>query len=306
LITILAGGTGSVKLVRGLASVSKDITVICNVGDNIWLYGLYVCPDIDTVTYGLACLLDEKRGWGIKGDTFSFVDQMKRMGRPAWFGLGDRDLATHVYRTEMLRRGKSLTEVTIALAKTLGATSKILPATDDEVETVISTPRGEMHLQEFWVKRGARPAVTGVAFRGADRARPGRQVVEVIKKSERIIIAPANPVSSIGPMLAIGGLRRELVRAKERVVAVSPIIGSRPVSGPAAKYMKAAGLEVSPAGVASYYKEVAGSLVIAKTDWKMAGRIEQFGMEAARADIIMTGPRGEARLARYLAGKARN
>lgn len=306
MITVLAGGTGSVKLVRGLARVSKDVAAVCNVGDNIWLYGLYVCPDIDTVTYGLAGLLDQRKGWGIRGDTFSFIDQMKTMGQPAWFGLGDRDLATHIYRTEMLLRKKSLTDVTCDIAKTLGVGPKILPATDDEVTTVISTPRGGMHLQEFWVKNGAKPKVTGVTFSGANNAKPTRQVVDAIRNSEKIVIAPANPVSSIGPMLAIPGLRRELERARKRVVAVSPIIGRKAVSGPAAKYMQALGLEVSPAGVAKYYKGVAGSIVIAKSDSEMAESIKRLGVEAITADIMMKGQSGEARLARHLAGMAPN
>lgn len=294
------------KLVRGLAKVAKDVTTVCNVGDNIWLYDLYICPDVDTVTYGLAGMLDQRRGWGIRGDTFSFVDQMKRMDLPVWFGLGDRDLATHVYRTEMLRRRQSLTEVTGEIAKMLGVTSKILPATNNEVTTIISTTEGEMHMQEFWVKYGARPTVTGLKFQGADRARPTRNVVDAIRNSERIIIAPANPVSSIGPILAIAGLRRELESNREKVVAVSPIIGSQPVSGPAAKYMKALGLEVSPAGVAEYYKDVSASLVIANTDRYMTGRIGQLGVEALTADIVMAGPADEKKLARYLVGKAWN
>lgn len=306
MITVLAGGTGSVKLVRGLARISKDVTVVCNVGDNIWLYGLYVCPDIDTVTYGLAGLLDKRRGWGIRGDTFSFVRQMKAMDMPAWFGLGDRDLATHVYRTEMLKRKKSLTDVTGAIADALGVAARVLPATDDEVETVISTPKGKMHLQEFWVKNGAKPAVTGVAFKGASKALPTPQVVDAIRNSEMIVIAPANPVSSIGPMLAIPGLRRELERARKKVVAVSPIIGGKPVSGPAAKYMKALDLEVSPAGVSRYYRGVALALVIDGTDSQMAGRIRRLGMEAETAEIMMKGPSGEARLARRLVRMARN
>jgi LPPG:FO 2-phospho-L-lactate transferase len=305
LITVLAGGTGSVKLVRGLARVS-DISIVCNVGDNIWLYGLYVCPDIDTITYGLAGVLDQKKGWGIAGDTFSFLDQARKMGLPAWFGLGDMDLATHLYRTEMLRRKKSLTDITGSIARALGVSSDILPATDDEIETIVSTSKGKMHLQEFWVRRGARPPVAGVMFRGADSARPTRRVVDAIRNSDRIIIAPANPVSSIGPMLAIAGVRRELGRAREKVVAVSPIIGSRPVSGPAAKYMKALGLEVSPAGVAEYYKDVAGTIVVADKDRAMAGRMGRLGMKVLATDIMMAGPAGEARLARYLAGKMRD
>lgn len=300
MITVLAGGTGSVKLVRGLARISKDVTVVCNVGDNIWLHGLYICPDIDTIVYGLAGLLDPKRGWGVRGDTFSFIGQMKAMGQPTWFGLGDKDLAVHIYRTEMLQRKKSLTEVTGAVAKTLAVRQEILPATDDDVQTMISTPKGWMHLQEFWVKNGAKPAVTGVAFRGAGNTKPTRQVVDAIRNSDKIIISPANPVSSIGPMLAIPALRRELERARKKVVAVSPIIGGGPVSGPAAKYMKALGLEVSPTGVALYYRNVAGSLVISGTDLKMAGEIERLGMQVETTNIMMEGPKEEARLARHL------
>jgi LPPG:FO 2-phospho-L-lactate transferase len=306
LITILAGGTGSVKLARGLAKISKDLTIVCNVGDNIWLYGLYICPDVDTITYGLADILDEKRGWGIKGDTFSFVDQMKKMGLPAWFGLGDRDLATHVYRTDLLRRGKSLTAITAGIAKGLGASSTILPATDDDVQTFVFTPKGEMHLQEFWVRSAARPTVKDLHFHGAENAKVSAPVLKAIRKSERIIIAPANPVSSIGPMLAMPGLRHALARARDKVVAVSPIIGGRPVSGPAAKYMKAVGLEVSPAGIAGYYRDVASSLVISREDLKMASAIERLGMSAVHADIMMRDARGEARLARHLAGMSLN
>lgn len=294
------------KLVRGLAKVTKGVTAICNVGDNMWLHDLYVCPDIDTVTYGLAGMLDLKRGWGVMCETFSFVDQMRRMGRPAWFGLGDRDLAIHIYRTEMLRSGKNLTEVTGAITKMLGLSSEILPATNDEVTTIISTPNRHMHLQEYWVKLGARPAVKGVTFRGSKDAVPTRRVVDAVRNSDRIIIAPANPVSSIGPMLAVTGLRRELERVREKVVAVSPIIGNRPVSGPAAKYMKALGIEVSPAGVAEYYKDVAGSLVIAKTDREAARRIKQLGMGVLPTDITMSDMAEEQRLAQYLLGKVQN
>ncbi len=306
MITILAGGTGSVKLVRGLAQVSKDVVVICNVGDNIWLYGLYVCPDIDTVAYGLAGVLDLKKGWGIKGDTFSFLGQVKSMGLPAWFRLGDRDLATHLYRTERLQRGERLTEVTGSIARILCVSSEILPATDDEVETIISTSRGKMHLQEFWVKHGAKPSVSGVNFKGVDRARPTRKVVDAIRNSNRIVIAPANPVSSIGPMLAIPGIRRALQSAREKTVAVSPIIGSRPFSGPAAKYMKALGLGISPSGVAEYYKDVAGSLVISRSDGKMTRSIERFGMNVLETDIMMEGRASEKKLAQYLIRKGQN
>lgn len=302
MITILAGGTGSVKLVRGLAKVEKDITVISNVGDNVWLYGLYICPDVDTVLYGLAGMVDEKRGWGIKGDTFSFLDQLAKSGERPWFALGDRDLATHVIRTSMIRQGRGLSQVTAFLAEKLGISARVLPATDDEVPTMIDTSKGEMHLQEFWVKNRGRPRVTGVRYSGAEKARASTAAADAIKSSERIIIAPGNPVSSIGPMLAIEGLRLELAKARERVVAVSPIIGGRPLSGPAAKYMKAIGLASTALGVAELYHKVAGTLVISGSDRHLSKNIEKIGMRAYEADIMMKNMQDEARLARYLTG----
>lgn len=302
MITVLAGGTGSVKLVRGLAAVvpAGDISVISNVGDNIWLCGLYVCPDIDTVTYGLAGILDQKRGWGIRGDTFSFLAQLKMIGMPSWFGLGDRDLATHVLRTEIMREGRSLTEATQQIARRLGVAAKILPATDEQVATMIATGRGEMHLQEFWVKNRGRPQVAGVRYAGAESARASSSATEAIRRADRIIIAPANPVSSIGPIVALAGIRQELAQARDRVVAVSPVVGRRAVSGPAAKYMKAAGLGVSAVGIAEYYSDFAGSLVIAKSDRHMAGEIRKLGLDVRETNIMMHGRRDEARLARYL------
>ncbi|MGI0039846.1 MAG: 2-phospho-L-lactate transferase, partial [Nitrososphaera sp.] len=232
MITVVAGGTGSVKLVRGLARVAGDLTVVANVGDNIWLHGLYVCPDIDTVVYGLGGMLDEKRGWGVQGDTFLFLGQLRRAGEKPWFSLGDKDLAMHVVRTAMMKEGRTLSEVTRFFAERYGVDANVIPATDSEVATMISTATGEMHLQEFWVKNRGRPKVTAVRYAGIEKAEANKAAIEVIRNSDRIIIAPGNPVSSIGPTVAIPGLRAELARARERVVAVSPIIGDKPVSGP--------------------------------------------------------------------------
>lgn len=300
MITIVAGGTGSVKLVRGLARVEHDVSVICNVGDNIWLYGLYVCPDVDTVVYGLGGLLDEKRGWGVKGDTFSFLAQLVAAGEKPWFGLGDRDLATHVLRTSMMKEGKSLSEVTTFFAKRLGISSTVIPATDDQVATMIATQKGEMHLQEFWVKNRGKPGVAGVRYDGIDRARANPAAIDAIRKSDTIIIAPGNPVSSIGPTVALAGIRSELARARRRAVAVSPIIGKKAVSGPAAKYMKAVGLKSTPAGVAEFYRDIAGALVISPGDRKMSEKIRQFGMDVYETDITMKNSKDEVRLAKYL------
>ena len=308
MITVVAGGTGSVKLVRGLARVAAkgddDLTVIVNVGDNIRLHGLYVCPDVDTIVYGLAGMLDEKRGWGVKGDTFSFMGQLRLAGEKPWFSLGDKDMAMHVVRTAMMKKGRTLSEVTHFFAKKYGIDAGVIvvPATDGELETMISTTtdKGEMHLQEFWVKNRGRPGVVAVRYAGIEKARASPEVIDAIRNSCRIIIAPGNPVSSIGPTAAIAGLRAELVRARDRVIAVSPIIGDRPVSGPAAKYMRAVGLKSSPVGVATFYSDFSGSLVIAKSDSDMSADIRQLGVDVHETNITMTGRQDEIRLARYL------
>jgi LPPG:FO 2-phospho-L-lactate transferase len=305
LITVLAGGTGSVKLVRGLAAVAKkELAVISNVGDNTWLNGLYVCPDIDTITYGLAGLLDVERGWGIKNDTFECLSRLKKLGAESWFALGDRDLATHIARTAMIKEGKGLSEVTDFIRRQHSIRAEIIPATDDDVQTRIMTGRGMMHLQEFWVKHSGIPRVMGVKYDGADHARASGKAMKAIRDSDAVIIAPANPVSSIGPMVALAGIRKELERKRKRVVAVSPIIGDSPVSGPAAKYMKATGMEISPIGVAEYYMDFASRFVISKSDHGAASRIRALGVETFETNIMMKSMRDEIRLARYLLEEA--
>jgi len=286
--------------VRGLDKLTKEMTVISNVGDNIWLYGLYVCPDIDTIVYGLAGILDRKRGWGIKGDSFNCLAHLKRLGAPAWFGLGDFDIATHLLRTDMVKAGKSLSEVTDFMRRRYSISAKIIPATDSEVTTRIATPKGDMHLQEFWVKNRGTPKVTGIHYAGADRADPSRYAIDAIRKSDVTIVAPANPVSSIGPIVAIPELRKELVRNRHKVVAISPIIGEKAISGPAVKYMKALGIEISPVGVARYYKDFVGTFLISKSDHDMASRIEAFGMQVYETNITMKTGQDEVRLGRYI------
>lgn len=300
LIAVLAGGTGSVKLVRGIAKSARDLRVISNVGDNIWLYGLYVCPDIDTIIYGLAGLLDVKRGWGIRGDTFECLFQLKKLGAPSWFSLGDRDLATHLLRTSMIKEGKSLSEVTGWMKDRYSVAAKVIPATDSEVTTRIITERGEMHLQEFWVKHSGKPKVTDVRFNGADKAEANHEAIDAIRHSDAIIIAPANPVSSIGPIVALADLRKELVQNRHKVVAVSPLIGEKAVSGPAIKYMKALGLESSPFGVARYYRDFVGTFVISKIDHHLAPRIESLGMHVYETNITMKSRQDEVRLGRAI------
>ncbi len=300
MITILAGGTGSAKLVRGFAALTNDITIISNVGDNIWQFGLYVCPDIDTIVYSLAGILDERRSWGIKDDSFNCLDQLRKYGVPTWFSLGDRDMATHILRTQMLRQGHTLTEITESTRKRLGISARIFPSTDDQVTTIISTAKGKMHLQDFWVKNKGTPRVTGVSFDGSETAIPNPNVIKAIRKASAVVVAPGNPVSSIGPIIAIKEIRQELRRKRSNVVAVSPIIGGRAISGPAADYMKAEGLDISSLGVAKYYRAFVGTFVISESDHSMASGIRKLGMTVLETNLVMKNKHAEIRLAGYL------
>ena len=297
MITILAGGSGSVKLVRGFASQRSDINVIVNVGDNYWLYGMYICPDIDTITYGLADLLDHDKGWGIKKDTFGFLRQMEIFGEETWFRIGDRDTATHLTRTNMLKNGKSLSYITKWMCEKLSIEIKLIPVTDNAIETRIITNKGEMHLQEFWVKHRGLDSVDGIEYQGADRARPNPDAVNAIHDSELVVIAPGNPLTSIGPMLAIKGIRKELAKKKNKVVAVSPVIGNSAISGPAGKYMEAAGMEVSALGMAKMYAHVCSNLVIDTKDRMQTKEIEALNINVHDTKIRMTTKLSEDALA---------
>ena len=300
LITVLAGGTGSIKLIRGLASQTRDLTIISNVGDNIWLYGLYICPDIDTVIYGLADTLDEQQGWGIKNDSFGFLQQIHMLGEQSWFKIGDRDLATHVIRTNMLKSGKKLSEITDCMRIRHGISSKISPATDSHIETKVVTDKEEMHIQEFWVKYRGVPKVLGVIYKGSDKARLNPQLIQTIKRSEMVVVAPANPITSIGPILSIKILKKSLIAEREKIVAISPLIGDRAVSGPAVKYMKAMRLQISPLGVAGYYSDFISTFIISPTDNNLSSRIRNLGMKVYETDILMNNKNDEKRLASYL------
>ena len=297
MITILAGGSGSVKLVRGFASQRSDINVIVNVGDNYWLYGMYICPDIDTITYGLADLLDHDKGWGIKKDTFGFLRQMEIFGEETWFRIGDRDTATHLTRTNMLKNGKSLSDITKWMCEKFSIEIKLIPVTDNAIETRIITKKGEMHLQEFWVKHRGLDPVEGIEYQGADKARPNPDAVNAIHDSSLVVIAPGNPLTSIGPMLAIKGIRKELAKKKNKVVAVSPIIGTSAISGPTGKYMEAAGMEVSALGIAKMYAHVCSNLVIDTKDRMQTKEIEELNINVHDTKIRMTNKQSEDVLA---------
>jgi len=297
LITILAGGSGSVKMVRGFASQRTDINVVTNVGDNYWLYGMYICPDIDTITYGLADLLDHDKGWGIKKDTFGFLRQMEIFGEETWFRIGDRDTATHLTRTNMLKNGKSLSHITKWMCEKLSIEIKIIPVTDNTIETRIITDRGDLHLQEFWVKHRGLDEVKGIEYQGAEKVRPNPDAMNAIHDSSLIVIAPGNPLTSIGPMLAIKGIRKELAKKKNKVVAISPIIGNSAISGPTGKYMEAAGIEVSALGVAKMYADVCSNIIIDTKDRMLTKKIESLNINVHDTKIRMTNKQSEDALA---------
>jgi LPPG:FO 2-phospho-L-lactate transferase len=290
------------KLVRGFSQIDNSFAVILNVGDNVWKYGLYICPDIDTIFYGLSGMLDVGRGWGIKGDTFNFIDQIGELGMENWFRIGDRDLATHVLRTELIRKGMTLTQVTEYFRSVYKLKARLIPISNDSIETRIITSRGDMNIQEFWVKYKAAPKVVGVAYRGADDSRLTAGVLRLIRSSERIIIAPANPISSIGPSLAVPGVRNELARVKKKVIAISPIEGKQAFSGPASKYMKALKLDISPVGIAKFYSDIIGSIVISKADRAYEGILKKLGLNVYLNNIAMNSFHEERRLAELVAG----
>jgi LPPG:FO 2-phospho-L-lactate transferase len=300
MITIIAGGTGSVKLVRGAVSQEKDVNVISNVADNYWLYGMYVCPDIDTIIYGLADLLDYDRGWGIKNDTFNFLRQMEVFGEETWFRIGDRDAATHLIRTNMMKNGKNLSDITKWLCEKFAVSAKIIPVTDNSVETRITTDKGELHLQEYWVKYRGKDKVEGIQYVGADKARPNPEAINALHDASMVILAPGNPLTSIGPMLQIKGIRKELSKIKKKVVAVSPLIGDKAISGPAADYMQAAGIESNAYGLAKMYSDVCGNIVIDSKDKLLTKKIENMDMKVYETKILMKNKAAEDALASFI------
>ncbi|MDA4117870.1 MAG: 2-phospho-L-lactate transferase [Thaumarchaeota archaeon] len=299
-VVALSGGTGSSKFLRGLQKLAK-FTVVANVADNGWFHGLYVCPDIDTVTYTLAGLADIAQGWGLAGDTFRALDRLKLLGSDdTWFKLGDLDLATHIFRTEMMRRGRSLTEVTMRIARSLGVVDwPIIPASDQHVETrILTAERGDLHLQEFWVRERGGLSVKGVRYKGVKRARATDEVATSIEAAERIIIPPANPITSIMPIVAIGDMRGMLDRSKARRVAISPMIGRGAVSGPAAKLMVAKNHKPTSEGVARLYEGLIDVLVIDEGDRAQSKEIEKRGISCVCVSTMMKSRSDEVELAK--------
>lgn len=295
-VVALAGGIGAGKFLRGLTRVvpGPDLTVIVNVADDVEIHGLHVSPDPDSVTYWLGGAFDRERGWGRRGDTFHATDELRSFGADdAWFSLGDLDLATHVFRTDLLRRGVPLSVVTDRIAAHFGVTARLLPVTDEPIETRIAcrdVRTGapiDLHFQEYWVKRRASDPVEGVRYEGATLARPAPGVLAAIAEADIVVVCPSNPVVSIGPILAVPGVRDAVERRRDRVVGVSGIVGGGPVAGMADKLMPAVGIEVSAAGVATHYRDLLGAWLIDTTDAALAPRIGGLGIRVGVADTIM-------------------
>ena len=300
MIALLAGGTGSVKLARGLAEITDDLIVIANIADNIWLHGLYICPDIDTIIYGLAGILDKDRGWGVLDDSFVFMEQMKKLGQEYWFKIGDKDLALHIVRTNFLNDGKSLSWITEWVRRKLCISSAIIPASDDHVETRIETSLGNLHIQEYWVKNRGELDISNILYKGIEGAKVNAKAVEYIRNSELIIIAPGNPISSIGPIISLPTIRKELELKKQNVIAISPLIGNIALSGPASKYLQVMGIESSPFGIASFYKDIASTLVISEFDSSYENKIKALGISVYQTNITMKNLQDEITLSNYI------
>jgi len=300
MIVVLAGGVGAARFLEGLVQVvpQERLTVIVNTGDDRDFYRLHVSPDLDIVMYTLAGIVDEAHGWGIRNDTYNTMQQLTRYGNEDWFMLGDRDLATHIHRTSMLRQGKTLSEVTDELRRQFGLNIRILPMSDQPVATHIQTPIGLLHFQEYMVKRRCADEVLDVAFVGVNESQPAPGVLDAIKDAEAILIAPSNPIVSIGSILAVPGIHDMLHEASGMVVAVSPIVGGAPIKGPADKLMRGLGMEVSAVGVARCYRDFLDVLVIDEQDAHLLSRIEDLGIPTVATNTIMRDSPAKAALAR--------
>ncbi len=302
--TVLAGGTGAAKFLRGLTAVlpPEEVHVIVNVGDDTEMWGLHISPDVDTILYALSGRLDAERGWGLRNETFRCLEAIKPLGMPSWFQLGDADLATHLTRTELLRGGLTLGDVTERLALLFGVQAKVLPASNDRVRTKIDTPEGLISFQEFFVRDRWQPDVRSVIYSGAAEARAPISVVSSIREAKAIFIAPSNPITSIGPILAVPAIRDALRCTRADIIAISPIIGTAPVSGPAAKLMEACGYEVSPAGVVRCYKDFLDDVIIHETDAALAASIRYDTLGVHVTDILMPDIENARRLAEFALG----
>ncbi len=301
MIAALAGGVGAAKFLAGLVRVgdATDVTAIVNVADDETFHGLHVSPDLDSVTYALGGVHNAELGWGRSGETFRTIDELARFGQPNWFRLGDLDLATHLFRTDRLRAGATLTEVTAEVTHSFGIAARILPVTDDRLRTVVRAgdPARDYPMQEWFVRERCQPIVESVRFDGAESCRPTDAVFDALGRADAIVVCPSNPIISIGPLLAVPGVRDVMVERRDRVVAVSPIVGGAPVKGPADRLMGPLGIEVSAVGVARLYRDFCTAFVIDEVDRALQPAIEDLGLRVIVTDTMMHNVEIASRLA---------
>lgn len=299
MIVALAGGVGGAKMAFGLSRVlpPDKLAIIVNTADDFEHLGLHVAPDLDTVMYTLAGLANPETGWGLADESWNFMSAIERLGGPSWFRLGDRDIATHVLRTERLRAGERLTEATAELCAALGIRCAVLPMSDDPVRTIVETTTGLLPFQEYFVHLKCEPVVRGFRFEGAATAKPSAAALAALKQAEAIVLCPSNPFVSIAPILAVAELDRAIRTARAPVVAISPIIGGAAVKGPAAKMMLELGLDVSVVGIASHYRKLIDGLVLDEADAALAPAVEAMGLRCAVMPTLMRTDEDRARLA---------
>lgn len=300
MIVALAGGVGASKLLFGLAQVidPAELTVIVNTADDLILHGLTICPDLDTVAYTLARVADQERGWGIGGDTFNALRWLGRYGREAWFGLGDRDLATHLHRSALLKDGHTLTEATDRIRRAISVQTTILPMSNERVSTMVLTDGGPQPFQAYLVRDGARYTVRGVIFNGIERARPAPGVLKAIEEADGIIVCPSNPVISIGPILAVQGIREALRATKAPVMAISPVVGGRSLKGPTDRFLAGLGYDVSALSVARLYYDILDLFMVDRVDTDLLPAIEALPLKTRATATIMNNPEQKIALAK--------
>jgi len=299
-VTVLAGGVGAARFLKGLISVmdQREITVIANTGDDVELHGLHISPDIDTLVYTLADAIDPERGWGLANETWQAMEMVKRYGGIGWFNLGDQDLGTHMFRTQRRSEGASLDVVTAEIARAWGLDLAILPVTNDLLRTMVTVvDEGEITFQEYFVRRQHNVEVSNIRFNGARAATPGPGVIDAIDHADLVVIAPSNPLVSIGPLLAVPGVREAVVAKRAQTVAVSPIVGGAALKGPADRMMRELGHPSTVGGVAQLYHELAATLVIDSVDEPLANEVEAAGMAALAVPTVMSEPGVAAALA---------
>ncbi|MHA2037930.1 MAG: 2-phospho-L-lactate transferase [Promethearchaeota archaeon] len=301
---LLAGGVGAAKFIEGLVKVIDPelLKIVVNTGDDIELFGLKICPDLDIITYTLADLVDKEKGWGFVDDTFNCLNVLKKFYDTGWFNLGDKDLATHIYRTDLFNQGYNKAQITNMICRNLGVRSHLIPMCNEPVETYIKTPTEVMHFEEYFIKYRCEPKVLDVEFKGIKEALPIKETLEYINKAKRIIICPSNPIVSIGTILQVKNIREALINVKNKIYGISPIIEGATVKGPADKLMKCIGLEVSSVGVANYYKDFLGHFIIDNKDCNLKPEIEKLGIKTYCYDTLMTNIIKKQALAHFLMG----